>query len=90
MNRTPKLLPPTDAPACLFCKAWRHWDTQAVSRDGCRTIQYEPVRQCRAHPPTINRRDVSSTNAEWPVVAASDWCLSFSPTGEIPSTEEAA
>ncbi|KQO49936.1 hypothetical protein, partial [Methylobacterium sp. Leaf85] len=81
---------PTTERACLFCQAWRHWDRQAVSSDAGRTIRYEPTGQCRANPPTINRREVSSTNAEWPVVTASDWCMSFSPTGEIYETEVAA
>jgi len=88
MSHNPGTLPAGDA--CIYCTAWRHWGTQAVSRDGCHTIHREPVGQCRAHPPTINRREAGATNAEWPVVAASDWCRSFAPMGAACGTEEAA
>lgn len=89
MTGSPGLLPLNER-ACLFCQAWRHWDRQAVSSDSGRTIRYEPTGQCRASPPTINDREISSVTATWPVVAASDWCLSFRPTGEIHETEVAA
>lgn len=88
MSRNPGTLPAGDA--CIYCTAWRYWGTQGVSRDGSSAIRRETVGQCRANPPTISRQEVGSTNAEWPVVGAEDWCRSFTPMGEAHSAEEAA
>lgn len=83
------LIPPTGARACFHCTAWRNWSTQGISRADSGTIEREPTGQCRALPPSLNRLEIGGTNGDWPVVAASDWCLGFTPAQAAQNGEAA-